>query len=257
MNEHEEERQSNIVRSFQSMFGKEELLEKIVELFPYPIQVAAPDGVLILMNEAFLRTFKVPDKDLVIGKYNLLNDIFIENGGLKEYVSRAFRGETIKLSDIKVPIPDILKMFGEKELEPDSLFLNITSFPIFNEHHQLSCVVSVFITSRLYHGKEEIIKGKEYIESHWQEKFDIDAAANASGLSKTHFMRLFKKHTGFTPHDYYVGIKINMIKEKLLDTNLSISQVFSECGVDYNGHYARIFKDQVGATLSEYRRNNS
>ncbi len=33
--------QNNIIESFQSFFGKEELLAKVIECFPYPIQVYA------------------------------------------------------------------------------------------------------------------------------------------------------------------------------------------------------------------------
>lgn len=257
MNKHTLKKQNQIARAFQSDLGSEELLAKIVEFFPYPIQVAAADGTLVLMNEAFMRTFRVPNPEIVLGKWNLLQDIFIENAGIKGIVSRAFQGETIQLNDIKVPIPDILEMFGKQELDMESLFLNITSFPIYNNLNQLSHVVTVFITSRLYSGREEIIKGEEYIENHWQENFNLEATARASGLSKTHFIRLFKKHTGFTPHEYYVSIKINKIKEKLKDINLSVSQAFSECGVNYNGYYAKLFKDQVGLTPSEYRRKNN
>lgn len=31
-----------------------------------------------------------------------------------------------------------------------------------------------------------------------------------------------KKHTGMTPHGYYTSYKISKLKEKLLDTNLTI-----------------------------------
>ncbi len=251
-----EERQNNIVQSFRSMGGNEVLLSNIVEFFPYPIQVSTPDGTLILANRAFLKVFYVASKDKVIGKYNVLQDSVIDKLGLKERVLRAFQGETVQLFDIKVPIQDLINKFGKGELGLETIFQNIISFPIYNNYNQLSYVVTVFMTSRLYRGKDEIIKGKEYIENHRQEKFDIDAAAKASGLSQTQFTRLFKTYTGLMPHDYYMNIKINMIKEKLSDFNLSISQVFSECGVDYNGHYAKIFKDLVGATPSEYRRNN-
>jgi AraC-like DNA-binding protein len=33
-----------------------------------------------------------------------------------------------------------------------------------------------------------------------------------------------------TPYNYYQDVKINKLKEKLCDVNLSITQVFDECG---------------------------
>lgn len=252
------DRQNNVIQSFQSMRGNEEIVAKIVEFFPYPIHVYKPDGVIILMNEACIKVFHIANKDKIIGKFNVLKDPIIDQWGegVRECIFRAFRGETVQLNNKKMPIQGIIERFGEGEICSDSIFQNITCFPIYNDHHQLAYVVNVFITSKLYHGREEIIKGKEYIERHWQDVFDIDAAAKASGLSKSYFLRLFKKLTGFTPHDYYMEIKIDMMKEKLLNLNLSISQVFAECGVDYNSHYIKIFKKRVGTTPSEYRKKN-
>lgn len=250
---------NNIVQPFQSLCGNEEMLSKIIEYFPYPIHVYAPDGTMILTNEACLMVMHISSKDKIVGKFNVLKDPIIDKwgSGVKECISRSFQGETVQFHDLKMPVQNIIDKFGKEEICFDISFQDITCFPIYDDNLQLVYVVNVFITSRLYRGKEEIIKGKEYIESHWKEELDADVVAKVSGLSKTQFTRLFKTHTGFTPHDYYVSIKISMIKKKLLDFNLSISQAFSECGIDYNGHFAKIFKDLVGITPSEYRRNNS
>ncbi|MGI6586382.1 MAG: AraC family transcriptional regulator [Gracilibacteraceae bacterium] len=48
-------------------------------------------------------------------------------------------------------------------------------------------------------------------------------------------------------------IKIEKLKEKLRDKNLSISETFAACGVDYNGAFAKIFKEVVWMSPSEYR----
>ena len=61
---------------------------------------------------------------------------------------------------------------------------------------------------------------------------------------------------GVTPYRYYIDYKIKMLKEKLLDPNLSVSQAFAECNLDYNGHYSGLFKEKVGVSPSEYRKIN-
>lgn len=225
---------------------------KIVEFFPFPIQIFTPDGTAVITNQAFLKVFKIPDKDLVNGKYNILQDPDIEKWGVKELM-RAFQGDTLQLNDIKVPSQDLINRFSKEELYFESTFLNITTFPIYNENNRLSYVVAIFITSRSYRDREEIMKSKEYIESRWLEDLDIDEVAEAVSLSKYHFARLFKKHTGMTPYGYYQDIKISKLKEKLCDVNLSISQAFADCGVDYNGNFAKIFKEKVGLTPSQYK----
>jgi len=44
------------------------------------------------------------------------------------------------------------------------------------------------------------------------------------------------------------------IKEKLCDVNLTVSEAFAACGVDYHGNVAKLFKKSVGVTPSEYRK---
>ena len=46
---------------------------------------------------------------------------------------------------------------------------------------------------------EEIIA---YINEHFAEKFSVEELAAKAGLSQYHFIRVFKKETGFTPHEY-------------------------------------------------------
>lgn len=245
--------QSNVALSSQSLCGNEELLIKIMEFFPFPIQVFTSHGTVIITNEAFLKVFKIPSKDIVNGKYNIFQEPDLETWGVKEYVLRAFKGEFVQIDDLKVPVKELTTRFSEKTLGSESIFQNITCFPVFNDHNQLSNVVAVFIISRAYRDREEIIKGKEYLESRWQEKFNVNEVAGAVNLSKYHFARLFKKHTGMTLYGYYMDIRISKLKEKLCDLSLSISQAFAECGVDYSGNSAKIFKEKVGMTPSQYR----
>lgn len=230
-----------------------ELHEKIVEFLPFPIMVFSKAGTLNLVNEAWEKVFHIPQRDKFIGRYNVLHDTDLEKWGVKDYILKAYQGETIQLYDMKVPMQDMMDSYGEGKVFLDSIFQNITCIPIYDTDHQLSHVVTVFITSKMYSGKKEIVKIKEYIENHWQEEFDIDEVASRVNLSKYHLARLFKKHTGMTLYGYYQDIKINKIKEKLCDKNLSISQAFAHCGVNYNGNFAKIFKEKVGMTPSQYQ----
>jgi len=251
-----EEKQNDILRPFQSLGGNEEMLSRIIEFFPYPIQVYSSDGTLVLINEACLAVMHIPLKDQVVGKFNVLKDPVIDKWGeeVREQILRSFQGETIQFQDLEMPIQGIIDRFEAEELCFDRSFQNITCFPIHDDNNQLEYVVHVFVTSKLYNGKEEMVNAKEYIERHWLEEFDLDKAARSVNLSRYHFSRLFKKYTSMTPFSYYQDIKINKLKEKLCDKNQSISDAFSACGVDYNGYYARVFKEKVGMTPSQYRK---
>ena len=165
-----------------------------------------------------------------------------------------FRGEQVQWKDMKVPLQEISDLFGEGKLTTGIIYQDIFGFSIYDDSHRMTFVIIIYITSRMYSGKEEITKGKEYIENHWLTKFDLDAAAKASGLSRGYFEKLFKTHTGFTPHDYYLNIKIRMLQKKLIDSNLSVSRAFEECGMEYNSYYVGVFKDRTGMPPMQYRK---
>jgi len=249
-----EQRKNETPWPFQSLYENKELFAQIVKHFPYPLHICAPDGTLLLANEAFLKFAKISNPEKLYKKHNILLNPALERWGVKDFVLKAFQGEVVHVQDIKVPHQEIIMRLGDDN-EPVSgtMFQNMTAFPIRNERNELLFIVTVFTISRYYQDKEEIMKGKEYIENHWQEEFDIDKLAGIINMSRYHYTRLFRQHTGMTPYNYYQHIKIEKIKEKLCDKNLPIAQVFAECGVDYYGNFAKIFKQKVGMTPSQYR----
>ena len=248
-----EDQQRSVADSFQSVVGREELLAKVIDFFPYPIQVYAPDGTSVMVNRALIAEYHVSSPDAIIGKYNVFKDPSVAATGQLDALKRAFRGETVFFQDVRVPLEDIAERYGIHDLDVEAIYQDITVFPILDADKRVAYVVALLINRRVYRGKDEIARAKEYMENHWLEKFDAGSVAKAAGLSRVHFTRLFKKHTGITPHEYYINYKINRLKEKLSDTNLSIAQAFAACNVDYNGHFAKVFKEKTGVSPSAYR----
>lgn len=239
---------------FQSLYENKDLFVHIVKHFPYPMHICAPDGTMLLANEEYLKFAKITNPERLYKKHNILLNPNLERWGIKDFVLRAFQGEAVHAYDVKVPYQEIIERLGDdKELVYESLFHNMTALPIRDSNNQLLFIVFIFATSRSYQDREEIIKGKEYIDNHWKEEFDIDKLLDIVYMSRYHYSRLFKQHTGITPYNYYQEVKINKLKEKLCDISLSITQVFDECGVDSNGNYAKKFKQRLGMTPSQYR----
>ncbi len=248
---------NQVMASFQSVFGNEEMLFQVAELFPIPIQIFTPDGNTVFASRAVLEMWNISDQSQIVGKYNLLKDPVVnEQLGLRDYVRRVFAGEIVLVPDVKVPLEDFSNWYKARRLDyhVESIYTDILNFPIFDENKNITHIVSVFITSRMYLGKSDITRAKEYIESHWLDEFDMDKIADAVKMSRYHFARIFKKHTSITPYSYYQDIKIRKLKDALRDKNLSITQAFASCGVEYSGSYAKLFKEKVGMTPSQYRK---
>lgn len=102
--------------------------------------------------------------------------------------------------------------------------------------------------------RDNIKKTIEFLNDCYNREFNFKEIARIANLSPYHFIRVFKAETGMTPYKYLLNIKLQRAREKLANRNLSISQVFSECGMEYNGHFAALFKRKVGLTPSQYRK---
>lgn len=60
---------NGLIGSFHMLHDNEELLAKVIDFFPYPLQVYAPDGTSVLVNKALLDEYHVDSPERVIGKY--------------------------------------------------------------------------------------------------------------------------------------------------------------------------------------------
>ncbi len=247
--------ENNVIESFQSLFGREDLLAKVIEFFPYPIQIFSLDGTVRMINKATLEMIGIKSVESHVGKYNCFKDPIVRENGVADQVRQVLTGKTVYITDFNAPYKDLIGYHDvKKDRDIQTIITDITCFPLVNADGVVECFAAVFIFKNIYKGKEEIGWGKQYIETHWQEPFDLIETAKAACLSKSHFTKLFKKHTGMTPHEYYINYKISKLKEKLLDTNLTIAQAFAACNMDYNGHSARVFKNKTGVSPSAYRK---
>lgn len=227
---------------------------RLFEAFPYPIQIFSRDGTACMINDAALNMIGIKSREAHIGLYNVFKDPIVQKLGFAEQVKQVLTGKTVNIIDFTVSYEDMIRYFDVKERNLRFINTDITCFPLVNNDGVVTYFAAVFIFKSIYRGREEIELGKQYIKKHWMEHFDACEIAKAVNLSKSHFTKLFKIHTGITPYGYYINYKISKLKEMLLDDNLTISQVFSACNINYNGHSAKLFKEKVGVTPSEYRR---
>ena len=83
--------------------------------------------------------------------------------------------------------------------------------------------------------------------------FDEKAIAGAVNMGVTKLYSLFKLYTDITPYEYYLNCKIEHIKEKLKEKNLSVKEAFAACGENSQGRIARVFKKITGLSPSQFR----
>jgi AraC-like DNA-binding protein len=94
-----------------------------------------------------------------------------------------------------------------------------------------------------------------YIEDNLSRKIILSELARLAGLSKYHFCRMFKKHSGVAPLHYVNGQRIKRACELLARTGLSVSRIAGEVGFGDCASLNRQFKHFTGMTPTAYRQS--
>ncbi|MEM1118915.1 MAG: AraC family transcriptional regulator [Bacteroidota bacterium] len=97
-------------------------------------------------------------------------------------------------------------------------------------------------------------KIEEYVVAQISEPIQVAQLAAIAGTSQFHFSRMFKQLTGETPYQFIARQKINEAKRLLLETDMKITTISFRVGFCDPGHFARVFKKQLGITPTEFRR---
>lgn len=100
---------------------------------------------------------------------------------------------------------------------------------------------------------KQVIRGKEFIDSHFHNPIVLQDIAQEAYFSKFHFLRLFKLIYGKTPHQYLTEVRIEQAKQ-LLKTDITISEVCFAVGFDSVSSFKGLFKRYTIVTPSTYRR---
>lgn len=82
---------------------------------------------------------------------------------------------------------------------------------------------------------------------------DIEALAALTGVSPSHFSRIFKQATGESPHRYVVKARIERAKELLLQSGSSVRQIAEATGFQTQAEFARAFRRETGEAATGFR----
>lgn len=76
-------------------------------------------------------------------------------------------------------------------------------------------------------------------------------------LSPNYFGDMLKKETGKNPQEYIQEKLIELAKERISDSEETVSQIAYSLGFQYPQHLCRLFKKRVGCTPNEYCTQNN
>ena len=98
-----------------------------------------------------------------------------------------------------------------------------------------------------------IVQAKLYMDAHFKEPIDLDNIAEEAHFSKFHFIRLFDRTYGKTPHQYLIALRIDKAKAMLAEGR-SVSDICLEVGFDSLSTFSGMFRRIVGMPPSAYQK---
>lgn len=95
----------------------------------------------------------------------------------------------------------------------------------------------------------------KYIQDNLSQNMSITEIADIVHLNPQYFMRLFKKETGKPVLEFITELRLERVKQLLVETNKSITEIAISAGYDNFSYFSKLFKKYEGVTPSEYRKD--
>ena len=90
------------------------------------------------------------------------------------------------------------------------------------------------------------------ISTRISEEVELAGSGPIAGLSRSHFIRAFRRETGLTPHAYLLDRRFRAAS-RLLERGEAPGEVAAACGFFDQSHLNRVFKARMGVTPGAYR----
>lgn len=102
--------------------------------------------------------------------------------------------------------------------------------------------------------EDSIQKVKEYIAENLNEKLTVSSLAKIINMSSSHFSRVFKQQTGFSPYDYILISRLNRAKYLLQVTDMTVAAVAYEIGFNSESNFIYFFSENEGVSPRKFRK---
>lgn len=98
-----------------------------------------------------------------------------------------------------------------------------------------------------------LLKTLDYMEKIEAEPFDLSALAKMAGMSVSSYTKRFREMIGDSPCEYFLGIKLEKIRNELLRSDVSVSELACKYGFCDTSYMIRLFRRRHGLAPARYR----
>ncbi|GAA0057817.1 hypothetical protein ScFU53_07980 [Streptococcus canis] len=110
------------------------------------------------------------------------------------------------------------------------------------------------IADDFYRKNEKVRNLISYIKNNYHQSLTIDLLADLIGYSKTHFMTIFKQHTGSSCTEFIIQVRLQKACDFLVNSTKPIVAIANDIGFRNLSNFNRQFKQHYATTPSNYRK---
>lgn len=145
---------------------------------------------------------------------------------------------------------------------------NMSSGYKFSVIGALYRLFGIIIDNHLYHSsgsENEILQDKNipklkkvlsYIRSNYDKPITLEDMSRVAGMSPKYFCAFFKKMTLKTPTEYLKAYRIEKASRKLLNSDMSVTDIAYSSGFNDLSYFIKTFKELKGTTPAKFRMEN-
>jgi AraC-like DNA-binding protein len=97
---------------------------------------------------------------------------------------------------------------------------------------------------------------KDYLGDYATHTVSLEELRSVTGLSGHHLLKVFKQHTGLSPHQYQTQLRIRLAYQKVLSGTVS-KDIATEVGFFDQSHFIKVFKRYYGTTPTKLISNTN
>jgi AraC-like DNA-binding protein len=87
----------------------------------------------------------------------------------------------------------------------------------------------------------------------YRQRLSLEQLAKDCAVNKYHLAKQFKRHTGFSPGEFLISLRMTAAKALLKETDLTIAEIADAVGIEHVSHFINLFKRRVSITPLRFR----
>ncbi|WP_027962640.1 GlxA family transcriptional regulator [Halomonas halodenitrificans] len=109
------------------------------------------------------------------------------------------------------------------------------------------------VARRLDTHNARLVEAVDLMERHLEAPLALADIARRSGISLRQLQRIFEQELGRSPHDWYLGLRLQRAHYLLTETDLDVLTVGLACGFTSNSGFSRAFRQRYGCSPRQLR----